>query len=264
MDKDRLLRDPFRKVEWFTYDTIRSRVSPNSKFSLLFSHSREGSMMNYECLFTLTENSESIIDNFEPLTAIADYYSCWKADSTVFALALSRFAFGYLLVKVPSLELGFIRVFNPYPLEVAFIGESFRISYKDDSVRLTNSMATFKAGETEIPKKIYTKPKDVVIDLNDINFYSRVELDRLGELTADQPLYNLELIEDGFREFKGIYPQNTKQIYNTRQLEIYHLEAFAEYGDPVSVAWIDEIRAKTNGDYSRWDKVYDYLGFLQR
>jgi hypothetical protein len=264
MDKGRLLRDPFREVDTFTYDNIESRVSPDNQFSFLFSHSREVSMMAYECLFTLTENNETIVDNFEPLTAIAEYYSCWKPDSTAFALALSRFAFGYLLVKVPSLELGFIRVFNPYPLEVAFIGESFRISYKDESVRLTNSTATFMGGEMEIPKKIYTKPKDIVIDLNDIVFYPRTGLNRLEELTDNQPLYNLELIEEGFREFKGVFPQNTKQIYNTRQLDVYQLEAFAEYGDAVSQTWLDEIKTKTNGDYSPWDNVFDYLGFLER
>jgi hypothetical protein len=208
-------------------------------------------MMAYECLFTLTENNETIIDNFEPLTAIAEYYSCWKGDSSIFALALSRFAFGYLLVKVPSMELGFIRVFNPYPLEVAFIGESFRISYKDESVRVTNSTATFMGGEMEIPKKIYTKPKDIVIDLNEIIFYPRIELNRLEELTANQPLYNLKLIGEGFREFKGVFPQNTKQIYNTRQLDVYQLEAFAEYGDAYIINSLGHVAcfSRNNSNY---------------
>lgn len=86
----------------------------------------------------------------------------------------------------------------------------------------------------------------------------------LEELTKSARQFRLDPIDSGFREFKGVFPQSTKQIYNTRQLEVYHLEAFAEYGDEQSAEWLKAIKDKTKDKYNKWEKVTNYLGLQQR
>jgi len=76
--------------------------------------------------------------------------------------------------------------------------------------------------------------------------------------------YRLEPIDGGFREFKGVYTQTTMDKYNTLQLEVYQLEAFAEYSDTQSQEWLEAMIKKTKGKYSKWEKVSNYLGIQRR
>ena len=108
------------------------------------------------------------------------------------------------------------------------------------------------------------KPNDLTFDLAELNFHTRQKLNDLTKLIKSDKEYNLQLIDGGYNEFNGVYPQNTKQVYNTRQLEVYQLEAFAEYGDKKSQEWLDLIKRKTNNKYNRWTKVFDYIGYHER
>jgi len=153
---------------------------------------------------------------------------------------------------------------NPAPLDISFNKETFIIKYNNEQFELSNSTQTYKGGMLEIPSKKYIKPKAIEFDSKELIFYPRIQLADLKELKKSDKEYNLQLIDGGYNEFKGVFPQNTKQVYNTRQLEIYQLEAFAEYGDKKSQEWLGLIKQKTNNKYNRWTKVSDYIGFIER
>jgi hypothetical protein len=225
-------------------------ISPNKKFKIAFSHFQEIRMSTYEGLFTLLDDDDTIIEKFEPLTAISERLCCWTNNSNYFTVAIGHFPSGYLIVRVPELDFAFIKILNPY-LDISFNSNKFLVGYSDEQVALTNSTQTFGGGVLEIPSKTMIKPNDLIFDLSDLIFYSRQQLNDLIKIIKSDKEYNLQLIDGGYNEFKGVLPQNTKQVYNTRQLEIYQLEAFAEYGDKKSQEWLEMIKRKTSNNYNR-------------
>ncbi len=238
-------------------------VSPDKKFKIAFSHFQEIRMSTYEGLFTLLDNNDTIIEKFEPLTAINSRLCCWTDDSVYFAVAIGHSPSGYLIARLPQLDFSFLKMANPY-LDISFHNNKVVVGYDDEQVALTNSTQTFGGGVLEIPTKTMIKPNDLTFDLSELTFYSRQQIKDIPNLIKLDKEYNLQLIDGGYNEFKGEFPQNTKQVYNTRQLEIYQLEAFAEYGDKKSQEWLELIKQKTNNKYNRWTKVSDYIGFLKR
>ncbi len=238
-------------------------VSPDKKFKIAFSHFQEIRMSTYEGLFTLLDNCDTIIEKFEPLTVVSERLCCWTNNSKYFAVAVGHSPSGYLIVRVPELDFAFIKMVNTY-LDISFSDGKFLVGYSDEQVGLTNSTQTFGGGTLEIPTKTMIKPNDLTFDLSELTFYPQQEFKNISNLIKDKREFNLQLIDGGYNEFKGVFPQNTKQVYNTRQLEIYQLEAFAEYGDKKSQEWLEMIKHKTGNKYNRWAKVADYIGFLQR
>lgn len=221
-------------------------------------------MSTYRGLFNLLDENSNMIDGFEPLTTYGTNTIHWNDESTMFVIAIDQFNYGYFFVKVPELEFAFIKVPNPYPLDVCFENNLFVLSYNDNSLSTKNSVQTFGGGALEIPSKIYLKPQDLQIPLGRLTFYPRARLCDFELLTQKDDEYQMEPIDGGFRDFKGKFPQHTSEIYNTRQFEVYQLEAFAEYSDPQSIQWLDDIKKKTNGNYSKWKKVADYIGHQKR
>jgi len=244
-------------------DYVHYVASPDKKFKIAFSHFVEIRMSTYEGLFTLLDDNDTIIEKFEPLTVVSERLCCWTDDSTYFAVAIGHSPSGYFIARLPELDFTFIKMTNPY-LDISFLKDKFVVGYNDEQVALTNSTQTFGGGVLEIPSKTMIKPNDLTFDLSVLTFYSRRQIKDIPNLIRLDKEYNLPLIDGGYNEFKGVFPQNTKQVYNTRQLEIYQLEAFAEYGDKKSQEWLELIKQKTNNKYNRWTKVSDYLGFLQR
>jgi hypothetical protein len=78
---------------------------------------------------------------------------------------------------------------------------------------------------------------------------------------------DLEPLRDGFHPFNGPYPASTTATVSGRKLEIWHLIAFAKYGDPQAKAWLGAIKkmAKEKGvEVSPWEPVVRYLGKRKR
>ena len=263
MDISKFLRQPIKDTTWVDMQHVDYIVSPDKKFKIAFSHFQEIRMSTYEGLFTLLDDKDTIIEKFELLTAINEKLCCWTNDSTYFAVATGHSPSGYLIVKLPELDFAFIKIVNPY-LDIAFKKDKFLVGYSDRQVAVTNSTQTYSGGVLEIPNKKMIKPKDLMFGLGELIFYQQKQLGNVTELIKSDKEYNLQLIDGGYNEFKGIFPQNTKQVYNTRQFEIYQLEAFADYGDKKSQEWLEMIKQKTGDNYNRWTKVSDYIGFLKR
>lgn len=263
MDISKLLRKPIKDTTWVDMQHVDYVVSPDKKYKIAFSHFQEIRMMTYEGLFALLDDNDTIIEKFEPLTAISQRLCCWTENSKYFAVAIGHSPSGYLIVRLPHIDFSFIKMVNPY-LDISFHRDKFVVCYSDEQVALTNSTQTIGGGVLEIPTKTMIKPNDLTFDFLDLPFYPRQQLTYFTKIIKSDKEYNLQLIDGGYNEFKGVFPQNTKQVYNTRQLEIYQLEAFAEYGDKKSQEWLEMIKLKTNNNYNRWTKVSDYIGFLQR
>jgi hypothetical protein len=264
METSKLFRNPLTDSKWDVPGEISLVYSPDEKYKIAFSHFFETRMNSYEGLFNLLDKDDNVIDGFEPLTTFSSQKYCWNDKSNIFTVAITDFGYGYFFAQVLDLKISFIKIANPYPLNIHFANHTFVISYDDYQLSLTNSTATFGGGPLEIPSKMYLKPKDIEIPGEDIIFYPREKLKDFGELTQSHTQYRLDPIDGGFREFQGVFPENTKQVYNSRQLEVYQLEAFAEYGDAQSQEWLNAIKDKTNGNYSKWQKVEDYIGFQKR
>ncbi len=263
LDTSKLLRKPIKDTTWVNIEHVDYVVSPDKKFRIAFSHFQEIRMATYEGVFTLLTNKDNIIDKFDPITAINSRLCCWTDDSTYFAVATGHSPSGYLIVKLTELDFAFIKIANPY-LDISFHNDKFSVGYSDEQVVLTNSTQTLGGDVLEIPIKKMIKPNDLIFDLGELTFYPRQQLNDLAKLIKSDKEYNLQLIDGGYNEFKGLFPQNTKQVYNNRQLEIYQLEAFAEYGDKKSQEWLEMIKLKTLNNYNRWTKVSDYIGLLKR
>lgn len=263
MDVSKLLRKTIKDTTWVDMQHVEYVVSPDKKYKIAFSHFQEIRMSTYEGLFTLLDDNDTIIEKFEPLTAISNGLCCWTRDSNYFAVAVGYSPSGYLIVRLPEIDFAFIKMVNPN-LHISFNGDKFLVGYSDEQVALANSTQTFGGGILEIPTKTMIKPNELTFDLFDLSFYPRKQLNDFTNIIKSSKEYNLQLIDGGYNDFKGEFPQNTEQVYNTRQLEIYQLEAFAEYGDKKSEEWLEMIKQKTRNNYNRWTKVSDYLGFLKR
>jgi hypothetical protein len=244
-------------------DYVQYVVSPDKKFKIALSHFQEIRMSTYEGLFTLLSDNDKIIEKFEPLTVVSERLCCWTDNSRYFAVAVGHYPPGYLIVRVPELDFAFIKMTNPY-LDIKFQEDKLLVGYSDEHVAVTNSTQTLGGGDLEIPSKTMIRLNDLTFHLSDLTFYPRQKFSEMTKIIKSDKEYNLQLIDGGYNKFKGTFPQNTKQVYNTRQFEIYQLEALAEYGDKQSQEWLELIKLKTGNKYNRWTKVSDYIGFLQR
>jgi len=254
-----------KDLNWVDNENVMQVFSPDQKYQVVFSHFHEIRMGVYECLFNLLDNNEKIIDRFEPLTAISSNDCCWAENSACFSLAVRvEENYGYLFIHLPSLEFAFIKIFNPYPLDISFDSDNFIITYNDEQVKAANTNKLFGGGSNTLPYKKYIKPNDLVFKLSDLQFFKRDKMKNLNSIIESYKEYKHELNDGGFNEFKGVFPQDTITGYNGRSFEVYQLEAFAEYGDKVSKLWLDEIKNKTFGTYNKWNKVSDYISFRKR
>jgi hypothetical protein len=227
-------------------------------------------MGSYICCFTLLDDKDNIIDNFEPITGISSGLSKWSDDSNYFIVAVDGAVkgystlWGYLIIKFPERTFSFIKISNPYPLELQFRNENVIISYEEKQVVLSNSAQTIGDGISQTPKRKYLKPDDLSFNLNDLKFYPRENLGNLETYFQNETNYDLKLIADGFFEFKGTLPQNTEHLYHNKPISVYQLKEFADYGDEVAKEWLEEIKQKTNNNYNHWYKVSYYIGYQKR
>jgi hypothetical protein len=191
----RLKRKLLGDLTWVDMEKVYYSISPDKTYKIAFSHFREFRMGSYEGLFSLLNDDDKIIDNFETLTADNSNHCSWTADSTYFTLSTCRYLSGYLIIKLPELDFAFIKMANPTPLDINFENHTLIQSYNNDQLLLTNSVQTVGGGILEIPSKKSLKPNDLHFDLNNIPFYQRPKLENLETLTSMDTQYRLDLID---------------------------------------------------------------------
>jgi hypothetical protein len=264
INKAELLREPIgNDGSFYVNESINNCWSPNKKHRVIVSHCFEPSMMANLCLFTLA-NGNAILNRFEPLTALPS--SCkWSQNSRYFSIAARSEFYFYMIWDSKNDKFAIVRMNNPYPLELSFI-DSFQIKIQvdDTELRMSNSTSVVGGDTAEWPTYRYKKPLPLKFNIDQLPFHDGFKLKNIPQIAKNYKEYSLELIKSGFHPFKGNMPISTVQHFNGRQMELFHLEAFALYGDDISKKWLKEIKQIIGSNYSPWDKVETHLGNRDR
>lgn len=200
---------------------------------------------------------------FEPKVLTAASMVCaWSPNSRYCVIgAQHRRELLYLVLDTKESTFAFIPMKALYPLEVTFLSSSgLKIQAHAVTLNAMNSTVTFGAGPAQFPCKRYKSETPLMFKLSELSFRDMADLNRLGALLKRKKKYSLAILRDGFHPFSGKPPVSTTQKFNTRQMEVFHLELFAEYGDATAKAWLREVKRLSNGKFSRCDKVTKYLG----
>lgn len=215
--------------------------------------------------FHLLDKHKEVIFDFRPLAAEAK--DCkWSKDSRYIVAAARCNDFnGVCVIDLQKKKFGLVNFKNSPQIEVKLV-DSTKVCVRADSDQLKarNNTATFGAGPAEFPCIRYRGEQPVILDINDLVYKKLENISHAASLFSKAKTHTVRIIKDGFHPFKGLLPQSTTQKFNTRQMEVFHLELFAAYGDKVSAKWLKEVKQLSKGKYSPWDHVSNYLGKRKR
>jgi len=253
----KLLRKPALKDK-ITGDHLVEIPSPNRQWTVVTSHNWEMGNNWWVCLFTLFNAEGKIVNQFSPLAAVPDS-AVWTANGRFFAIAGFSSEFFYFIYDVMKEQFALIRIANPYPLALSFHSpQTILIAVK--GAELQQSNLGWDEPNKEVPLERYVAQPPLNFLLSELTFYPEGKISSVPKLLGGQPQHDLKIVRDGIWPFDGVGPQSTDQEFYGRQMEIFHLELFAEYGDATAKEWLKEINRMTKGKYSKWDQVAKYLG----
>ena len=143
----------------------------------------------------------------------------------------------------------FVRFQNCWVLNGEIFDDRFTIEYKDDQI-------PERIEHDKYPTKLFSKPDNLTFrfcDLRWLSFQDVANFERLGKASI---IVDFELIDNGWRKFKGELPATTELI-------VWELQKFAEYGDEQSKIWYNKIQSQAR-NINHWVKASKYLGVLKR
>lgn len=253
----RLLRKP-ASAQKHCEERVKQSPSPDGRWVVATSHEWEPANGTWLCLVTLLDSSGEIIHRFEPLAGVPEKVS-WSPDSRFFVTAAYYSSFMFLIYDTVEEAFSLIRVGNPYPLQARFKSAG-EISLAVEESQLQQSNLGWDAEDKEVPLERYSAPPPMVFRLAEMTFYPQKKISSIPKVLKDMKEHQFALFRDGLWPFKGPPPRSTDQEFYGRQMEIFHLELFAEWGDPTAQKWLSEIQRISKGQHSKWDQVTKYLG----
>lgn len=234
--------------------------SHDKRYSIILTHCWEWAK-DCDCfLFALIDEKEQILENFEPL--VSRRHILWSQNSRYVIIPVGQSNSGFLIYDVQESTFGLIKFKRIGLIDISTTENEIVLGYPASQIKSLNDATLFGGGENGLPRKKYLKPEDLSIPFDKIKLHTKSSLATIFDI--EKTLYSLEPIENGFHEFNGRLPSNTKDGFNRREFQVYQLEAFAEYGDEQSIKWLNEIIKKTSNNYSRWKNVSEYIGFKKR
>jgi hypothetical protein len=251
-----LLRPPASNEQYFD-DRPAVIPSPDGRLAVVTSHDWEPANGWWLCLFTLLDASGAIVNRFEPLAGVPGR-CLWSPDSRYFLIAAFANGYFYFLYDVATERFALIRIANPYPLAATFQTGQIVVAVREDEVEIAN--LGWDEEVQEVPLERYLAPSPLTFPIQNLEFHSRTKQSQVPQMLASLTEHNLELCRDGLWPFQGQGPKATNQEFYGRQMEIFHLELFAEYGDETAKKWLAEVQRKSKGRYSKWDRATKYLG----
>jgi len=239
---NKLLREPFAGMaERLFWGNTEYLDSPNERFYLTFSHFVEPRMCATICLFNLIDKQDKIVEKFEPLVAVGIGNNVhWSDNSKYFSIPIIQTNLdngGYFIYDIEDKKFATIPVGHIWVLDSLLTDTFFEIAYRDDQIPYRNE-------NEDHPTKIFLKPENIKIKLNELNWYQIDEINNFEQIYKSKQVIEFNLVDKGFRIFNGEFPLSTDR-------RILDIEKFAEYGDEQSKIWIDEINELTNGGYDK-------------
>lgn len=241
-------------------------VSPDGRWLAVTFLQTETRMGWYAARIALADARDRIVEPFDAVRAETTRPPAWSPDSEWLLFpARAGQAFVYIAWRVAASKFGLIRIDNPYPLELSFESAgSLRIAVRREQVEAANSDVVFGGGRCEAPVRRFRATPPTSVALAALALHPRSSLARIAKLAESAVHVELGLVPDGFHPYDGPGLKSTRQKINGRSLEGHHLEAFADHGDPVARAWLDELRQRMGDDYDCWAPVAKVLGTRKR
>ena len=211
-------------------------------------------------LVYLLDTTGAIVNRFEPLAGVPGR-CLWSPDSRYFVIAAFANGYCYFVYDATTERFALIRIANPYPLAATFQSGQIVVAVEEEEVKIAN--VGWDEEVQEVPLERYTAPAPLSFRIRNLEFHSRTEQRQVPQMLASLKEHHLEIHRDGLWPFHGQGPKATNQEFYGRQMEVFHLELFAEYGDETAKKWLADVQRKSKGTYSKWDRVTKYLGEQQ-
>ena len=238
--------DPMSESTWV------ETTSPDGRFVVVHSHGCELTMMNWRYWPTLLSSDGSVLSMLVPAQTV-DISCAWAKGVPRFLIHATTGPEGFLAVDAETLEW-------------AAVGarRGARASFESpDRVRVAldpGQLAAVNAwsAEGDVPVRRFKARPPASVTLR--QWRPLRALEHLDD-AFEERFVETDPLPDGWHPFKRKLPQSTTQRFNGRPFELHHLYDFAEWGDPQSKAWLDEVVRLAGGKpLNKWDKVQKHLG----
>jgi len=230
--------------------------------SIIITHEWEFEKDSRTYIFHLIDNHSTIIESYEPFSTNGQIF--WSPNGKQIVVGVDLPKDGYLIHDIQNNSFAWVKNTSMEMLNIRIDEKEIIFEFPKDELDRFNGcyQKPFGRESNELPIIKYEYPKTSEFVLKDLKFYPREILKNISNLSENE--INLYPIKVGYLPFDGILPQNTYDGYNGRDFEVYQLEEFADYGDPQSIEWLNQIKNKVGSDYNKWAKVSEYLGLLKR
>jgi hypothetical protein len=223
--------------------------SPNKKYSIILSHFQEPLNCVYISFFCLTDRWGRIIEKFEYLISYSiSKLIQWSPNSNFFTIPLYNLdCIG--IYNVMDKKITAIPVSNIYKINLLLEDNAIHFLFNDEN--------TINFEKSDLyPTKKYKIPDPILFEFNVLKWYDVSDYKNMFEEVKRIEKVDTKLEYLGFNEFTGEYPSST-------DIEIFKVRRFAEYGHPVSIHWMNELKKNWGNNYYEWEYISKYLDSTQ-
>lgn len=236
---------------------IIEQYSPERRHKLSFYDFEEPRMGLSICRFSSFNINTNESIEFLPLWAIGIGQSgfSWSENEDLFSIAVfnplqdNKITCAFFIYNIKKRLFAFIHFLNCYVLEGNCHDNLIEIEYREDQI-------PERIEHNKYPTKEFSRPSNLKFQFSDLNWVDFKYLQGFNKINKNVTVHKFEPIDNGWRQFKGKFPQNT-------DITVWELEKFAEYGDVQSKEWLHEITDSTQA-INHWAKVSYYLGLKVR
>jgi hypothetical protein len=248
-------------------DELTVVPSTDRQHAVVFSHGWEMTMMNWSYFFTLLDKDLCVVEKFDQMRS-SETSCSWSGDSSMFAVSGSAWQ-GLLIWNLHRRTYAIVRISSRQFVFRFQHTSDLLIQFNPDQLRAMNSNAVFGGGKAECPVKRFKAPADSIVPGRDLRWHKGDKLSDLEKIAKESSMIDMNATADGFYPFTGKFPATTTDVFNGRNLEVFQLEIFAEYGDKQAQEWLREVKKRVPTDSShwaraRWTPVSKHLGFQAR
>lgn len=207
------------------------QFSPDRHYRISFYNPIEPKMGMNMSRFRLNVVQTTEITDFDPLWAVGwdgDGIS-WDSNSRYFSLQICDPTNAFFIYDIPLQKFASVHFNNVWVLAGHCQNDYIEIEFRDDQV-------PERKEHNQYPTKNYSKPGNLIFRFVDLKWNKKDELQKFKDINKESIIFDLQPIDNGWREFKGKLPISTELI------TVWTLREFAKYGDLQSKEWLEEIQ----------------------